>query len=248
MIWVGAGEWLVRCAVVCVETGGRRWGVAVKSRTVVRGRAPGHALTACGPPPKRPRRPRPPPLARARKTHHRDREQDGVALEEDALDLVRLAVARDADGRLHRERLLHLLLQLHPPDRRALDGEVQRHLGHAGVERHELVAQEPELVKVGDGQVARARGVGAAVVGGDRHEELLHLRRHLARAVGVEVVDDRERRVGLPVRDPRRRGRVGGGLGGFGRRHGRGVRREQVDARLVAARCHVAHERCALCV
>ena len=48
------------------------------------------------------------PPTLGRDTHHGDAQQHGVALQEDALDLVALAVVGDAHVDLHRERLLHL--------------------------------------------------------------------------------------------------------------------------------------------
>jgi hypothetical protein len=53
----------------------------------------------------------------------------------------------------------HLLLQLHPPDRPGLQHQVQRHGPRGRVHRHQLVPQQPELIKVDDGQVARGVGV-----------------------------------------------------------------------------------------
>jgi hypothetical protein len=50
----------------------------------------------------------------------------------------------------------HLLLQLHPPDAARLDLQVQGGLEQAVVHGHHLVAQQPELVKVGQGQVLLA--------------------------------------------------------------------------------------------
>lgn len=87
----------------------------------------------------------------------REREEEGVPLQEDALDLVRLVAARHPPLRLEREALGHLDEERDLPGGRALERDVDVHALQCGVDGEHVVAEDPE------GVVPRVRPVGGVV-------------------------------------------------------------------------------------